>query len=117
VELKIHKTKNGEIAELVSDTTVINNVQDAVDLLGNVSYLGGNKVIVNQQQLTPEFFDLKTQIAGEILQKFSNYRMKMAIVGNFSEVNSKSLHDFIYESNKGGNIVFTSSIEEAIKKL
>ena len=56
-------------------------------------------------------------IAGEILQKFSNYRVQLAIVGNFSKYSGKSLHDFIYESNKGGQIHFVNSVSEALVKL
>ena len=39
-------------------------------------------------------------MAGEILQKFSNYRVRLAIVGDFTPYSSKSIKDFIYESNK-----------------
>ena len=67
--------------------------------------------------LTPDFFVLSTRIAGEILQKFINYQFKFAIVGDFSGYTSKPLKDFIYESNKGRDIFFVSSEEDAIEKL
>jgi hypothetical protein len=60
---------------------------------------------------------LRTGKAGEILQKFSNYRVQLAIVGDYSKYNSKSLTDFIYESNKGRNINFVNSMEEALNVL
>lgn len=105
------------LAEINSKNIVINNTEDALDLIGNCSYQGSNKIILNERNLTPDFFDLKTRIAGDILQKFSTYNMRLAIVGNFSKFTSKSLHDFIYESNKTGRIVFVNSIEEARKSL
>ncbi|WP_449401649.1 DUF4180 domain-containing protein [Chryseobacterium wanjuense] len=55
-----------------------------------------DKVIIHEKNITPEFFDLKTKIAGDILQKFSNYRVKLAIVGDFSKYESKSIKDFIF---------------------
>ncbi|HUX96186.1 MAG TPA: DUF4180 domain-containing protein [Bacteroidales bacterium] len=55
--------------------------------------------------------------AGEISQKFSNYRMKLAIIGDFSETGSKSLNDFIRESNRGGTICFVKSLEEGLSML
>jgi len=64
-----------------------------------------------------DFFDLKTGLAGEILQKFSNYRVKLAIVGDFEEVKSKSLRDFIRESNRGRTVNFVNSVEEAVERL
>lgn len=65
--------------------------------------------------MSPAFFDLKNGMAGELLQKYSNYRMQFAIVGDFSKYTSKSIQDFIYESNKVGHISFVSSLTEALK--
>ena len=39
-------------------------------------------MIIHEKNITPEFFDLKNRMAGEILQKFSNYRIRLAIVGD-----------------------------------
>lgn len=74
-------------------------------------------MILKAEQLTPDFFDLKTRVVGEILQKFSNSRMRLAIVGDFSVYTSKSLHDFIFESNKGNLINFVGSVDEALERL
>ena len=117
MELKIHNPEANPIAELQSDKTEIKEVQDALDLMGNSSYQGVSKIIVRQHHLCPEFFDLKSGVAGEILQKFSNYSMQLAIVGDFSVYKSKSLKDFIFESNKAGRIVFVATLDEAVKKL
>ena len=76
-----------------------------------------SRIIINKAAICKEFFDLSTKIAGEILQKFINYRKRIAIIGDFSIYTSKSLKDFIYECNKGKNIFFTSDVEQAIKRL
>jgi hypothetical protein len=102
-----------EIAELVTGEILIRDVQDALDLIGNCGYLGAASVIVHETDLAPGFFDLKTGLAGEILQKFSNYGMRLAIVGDFSKFTSGSLRDFIRESNRTGRILFTESAEVA----
>jgi len=60
---------------------------------------------------------LKTGVPGEILQKFSTYNMQLAIVGDFSVFSSRSLKDFIYESNKTGRILFVATMGEALQKL
>jgi hypothetical protein len=105
------------IAEVISDQIEINHVQDAVDLLGNCRYQSAESIIINERNITPDFFDLKTGIAGEVLQKFSNYNMRLAIVGEFSKYDSKSLQDFIYESNKTGSINFVNSVNQAKEQL
>lgn len=105
------------IAEIISDKIEIRDVQDALDLMADCNYQGARNIIINKKNITPGFFDLKTGIAGEILQKFSTYKVKLAIVGNFSEYTSKSLKDFIYESNNSGRVSFVSSVNEAKEKI
>jgi hypothetical protein len=107
-----HLVNDLKIAEVSSECTI--NSEDIMDLMAEASYNGCNKMILHAASMPPEFFDLKTRIAGEILQKFSNYRMKLAIVGDFSAVKSKSLNDFIRESNKWKIITFVDSIENAL---
>jgi ABC-type branched-subunit amino acid transport system substrate-binding protein len=70
-----------------------------------------------EHNLPVEFFDLKTKLAGDILQKFSTYQGRLAIVGDFTKYESKSLRDFIYESNKARRINFVSTLEEAENAL
>jgi len=105
------------IAEVVSDSIIIGSAQDALDLMADCGYQGARRIIINKKNIVADFFDLKTGIAGEILQKFSNYNVTLAIVGDFSKYSSKSLRDFIYESNKMGRINFVNSITEARESL
>lgn len=112
-------TVNGtEIAVIRSDEVCISDVQSALDLMMSVSYeTGCHSMVINKEAVIEEFFILSTRLAGEILQKFVNYQVKLAIVGDFSHYTSKPLKDFIYESNKGRDIFFVSSVESAIEKL
>lgn len=117
MKIETHNIKDTKIAEVISEANVINKVEDGIDLLGNLYYQGFDRIIIYEKNITPVFFDLKTGIAGEILQKFSNYRVQLAIVGDFSKYNSKSLNNFIYESNKGRLINFVSTLSEALGVL
>jgi hypothetical protein len=114
-EMEIGYTRvNGVcIAEVKSDKIEIRQVQDVLDLMADCDYQGARKIILHEKNIIVDFFDLKTGLAGEILQKFSNYFIELAIVGDFSKYSSQSLQDFIYESNKIGRINFVSSVEEA----
>lgn len=105
------------IAVLRSLGVLIQETQDALDLMAESTYMNSNKIIIKEDQVTPAFFDLKSGIAGEILQKFSTYNVQLAIIGDFSKYTSKSLRDFMFESNKYGRINFVSSFEEAKEKL
>ena len=110
--------KNNDIALIESDEIVISDTQSALDLIATVQYVVDcDKLIVNKASVAEDFFVLSSGIAGEILQKFINYRKKIAIVGDYSTYTSKPLKDFIYESNNGNSIYFVGSIEEALLKL
>lgn len=117
MKIETHDINDTKIAEVISDETIICKTEDRLDLLGNLYYQGFDKIIIYEKNITPDFFDLKNGIADEILQKFSTYRVRLAVVGNFAKYTSKSLNDFIYESNKGRHINFVSSCAEALKIL
>ena len=117
MKIETHIINNRRIAEVIADDLIIKTTDDGLDLLGNLYYQDFDKIIIYQQNITPDFFDLKNGIAGEILQKFSNYRVRLAIVGNFDQYGNKSIKDFIFESNKGKHINFLNSTDEALKIL
>ena len=81
--IKEHTVNGIKVAELNSDKVLIQQIQDGLDLLADLYYLGFDKIIIGEQNIVPDFFDLKNKMAGEILQKFSNYKMKLTIVGSF----------------------------------
>lgn len=117
MEIRIFVSGEFSIAELISDQIEINDQQDALDIMADAGYQGANRLIVYEKNLHPDFFDLKTRLAGEILQKFSTYKAYLAIVGDFSKYPGKSLKDFIYESNKVGRINFVTKKEDALFAL
>jgi hypothetical protein len=95
-------------------------VKDAEDILGIIAEAGMNEcngIIMDSESFDPRFFDLKTGIAGEILQKFSNYRMKLVLTGDFSNFASNSLRDFIRECNRGNTIRFLPDADEGMRWL
>lgn len=113
-----HQIGDSKIVEVESDAVVINSEQDALDLMANVGYqCGSHKIIVSKKNVNESFFDLKTGLAGAILQKFANYNVKLAIIGDFSQIESKSLRDFIFESNKKKLMLFLPDVESALREL
>lgn len=114
MSIKTHHQKDRQVAEVVSEDVIIQSAEDALGLMGDLYYQGFDKVILYQENLSVEFFDLKNGMAGEILQKFSNYRMQLAIVGDFSGYTRRSVRDFIYESNQGRQVNFVSTVAEAL---
>lgn len=117
MQISLFELNGSFFAEIQPDQLLINSVQDAVDVMMDCYYQGADLIVLKKSQLTPDFFDLKTKLAGEILQKFSTYRIKLAIVGDFSGYTSKSLQDFIHESNQGKHVNFVRDLEAAKSML
>ncbi|MCP1163888.1 MULTISPECIES: DUF4180 domain-containing protein [Bacillus] len=106
------------IAVIKNDKVLISDVQTALDLMATVQYEVDSKhIIIDKSLISDSFFDLKTRLAGDVLQKFINYRVKIAIIGDFSMYTSKSLKDFIYECNKGKDIFYLATEQQAVEKL
>ena len=105
MKTEVINKNNVDIAVINSEDILIKDLQSALDLIATVGFeTGCSRIVINKSTICEEFFDLKTRLAGEVLQKFINYNIKLAIVGDFSVYSSKSLRDFIYESNKGKDI-------------
>ncbi len=116
--IRYHTTDNNIIiAEITDSNFQIATTDDALDLFANLTEPSCSRIIIRESNLTGDFFDLKTKVAGEILQKFSNYKVKLAIIGDFSKYKSKSLQDFIRESNRGRTIFFADDFGSALSKL
>lgn len=106
-----------KLAKLISDEIVISTEREALDIIAETGYQGAGSLIIREQQVAPEFFDLKTRLAGDILQKFSNYRMRLAITGDFDKYESSSLQAFIREINRGNLVIFAANREAALVRL
>lgn len=109
-----HAIGKAMVAEVAAYEMLLAIPEDVNDLLGNAYYQGFDGMIISADKISPRFFDLKTRLAGEILQKFSTFRMRLAIVGNFSTFTSESLKSFIYESNRGSLIHFSPTTADAV---
>ena len=93
--------------------------QDAIEIIGSALSAGAAVVVLPVSWLAPNFFHLRTGVAGKMLQKFVNYGVKLAILGDVSAYTaaSSALRDFIYESNRGEVIWFVADRHELEQRL
>ncbi len=106
------------VAIIRSDALLITDTQSALDLMATVKYeTDSDCIAIPKSAVAEEFFILSTGLAGEVLQKFVTYHVKLAIIGDYSRYTSKALRDFIYESNNGNHIFFVGTEEAAIQHL
>ena len=111
--------KNGIACAVVnSNEIVITDAESALDVLKSAKYdIGTKNIVVDKKLITEDFFILSKGLAGEILQKYVNYGGRIAIYGDYSHYTSKPLKDFIYESNKGKDVFFVTTRDEAVEML
>lgn len=118
MKIEIIKTDKHSLAHIVGDEVLIRDADTAMDLLMSAKYeTGCSAVVISKELVTETFFELRTKLAGEILQKCVNYHIQLAIYGDFSGYQSKALKDFIYESNHGNDIWFLGSLDEVVRRI
>lgn len=110
----VNHTVNGQTVAELADNIKLSTTQQFLQMMMNSL---AEAVIVHQGNIDEQFFDLRSGLAGEMLQKVVNYRLRLAIVGDFSKFESKSLKALMYESNNANTIVFVRTVEEALKRL
>jgi uridylate kinase len=113
------ESRNGvTVAVVTGEGKLIADVQSALDLMASVRYeTGCERIAIGKEAVADDFFILSTRLAGDILQKFVNYQVKIAIYGDYSHYTSRPLRDFIRESNAGRDVFFVATREEALDKL
>ncbi|MGW7201817.1 DUF4180 domain-containing protein [Streptomyces chryseus] len=98
---------------------LIGGERDALDLIGDAGYQGAQWVVIPAGRFSEAFFQLRTRVAGDIVQKFANYRLGMVVLGDISHhtAESPSLRDFVRECNRGRQAWFLTDIEELRDRL
>ncbi len=100
-----------------SSDQFIRTVQNFLDVLAWGGENKTNLFELRDTNFVAEFYDLKTGLAGEVLQKVSNYGARLAIVGTFDMVMGERFRELMSESNRGSQIRFAQDREEAIQWL
>lgn len=107
------------ILQCAADGPRLESERDAVEVIGNALSARANLVIVPVSRLGDGFFSLKTRIAGEIIQKFVNYDLRLVILGDIAGhvAASDALRDFVNETNRGRQVWFLADRSELESRL
>ncbi|MFJ1569219.1 DUF4180 domain-containing protein [Streptomyces erythrochromogenes] len=93
--------------------------REALDCIGNASYQGAEWAVIPVERFDEAFFRLSTRVAGEIIQKFVQYRVGIVVLGDISRhtAASTALRDFVRECNRGRQTWFLADAEELRDRL
>ncbi len=114
---EVIETTSGKYVRCAESSEAIANRQDALDLLAYCDEAGSNLIMIDEAHLHQAFFDLKTGLAGTIMQLFTIYYVKAAIIVDLNNIKSKRFHELVYECNKRNQVNFFNEISQAEKWL
>jgi hypothetical protein len=97
---------------VASDSGIsIRSLSDISDAIG--ACLGADGLILTENDLAPEFFDLRSGLAGEVFQKFINYKLRVAIILSDPNAYGERISELAYEHRSHSMIRFLRSQEDA----
>ena len=97
---------------VASDSGIsIRSANDIPDVIA--ACLGAGGLILTEDDLAEEFFDLRTGLAGELFQKFINYRIRVAIILPDRESYGERFSELAREHASHSMIRFVRSKDEA----
>ena len=89
----------------------VQSLDDISDAIGKC--FGARGLVLTESDVSKEFFDLKTRLAGELFQKFVNYQIRLAIVLTNPSSYGERFAELAYEHSTHPIIRFFGSTEEA----
>jgi hypothetical protein len=93
--------------------------RDATDLIGELWGQDVDMIVIPTTRFADDFFVLSTRVAGEIIQKFVTYSLRLVILGDVTAhaERSSALASYIYESNRGRHVWFLPTLDDLTARL
>jgi PadR family transcriptional regulator AphA len=113
MQFKVVEKANGRYIECISAETPLCTEQDALDLVAICGENDTNLLILHADTLSDDFFKLRTGIAGQMLQKFTNYHIKTAVIMANEQLIKGKFKEMLAESNKRNDFRVFNSITDA----
>ncbi|HVV18652.1 MAG TPA: DUF4180 domain-containing protein [Pseudonocardiaceae bacterium] len=114
------ETRHGiRVMLCADDGPTLTTEQDAVDLIAESVSHQAALVVLPVARLDHRFFDLSSGIAGQVVQKFVQYRRRLALIGDISAYVDASgpLRDYVRETNHGREVWFVRDLTELDERL
>lgn len=98
------------IAELPATGPLLSSEADATDLIGQFYGQDIDTVVIPVSRMLPDFWQLRTRLAGLFIQKLIQYSMRPAFVGDLSAeiAANEALRDYVRECNRRRDVLFAA---------
>lgn len=90
-----------------------------LDLVGDALGRAAEWIVLPVARLDPDFFSLRSGVAGDVVQKLTNYRLRLAVLGDIAPLTDQStaLRDWVREANRGSTVWFVADLDELAGRL
>lgn len=116
MEVSADPQSHQEFVEGIVGVTLLENESDVIQLIGFCAENNIDRLLLHAGNFPDRFFNLKSGLAGLILQKFVNYQLKAALVLTPSHI-SGTFSDFVTETNRGNQFRVFFTRDEAKRWL
>lgn len=91
----------------------------ARDLIGDALTVGATSVVIPVERFEASFFDLGSGTAGDIVQAFVTYGLRLVVIGDLPPVasSSRAFAAFVREANRGEQTWFVSTPDDLEARL
>lgn len=98
---------------ILSAEKPIASEQDALDIIAVCMENEISRVLIHAAALADDFFDLSSRLAGNILLKLGNYRVKTVVVLDDGQKLTEKFEEFMAETNRGTSFAVFRDKEDA----
>ncbi|MEY4531242.1 MAG: hypothetical protein RLZZ156_1963 [Deinococcota bacterium] len=93
----------------------IDTFEDVINAIGQCYCM--DRLLLTETDLSPNFFDLSSGLAGELFQKCTNYRLQLAVVVKDLSIYSPRVAELTFEHQTHKSIRFFDTQEKALAWL
>lgn len=113
----LHDTPTGRYLECDPQSGLIQSEADALDLVAACGENETANLLIHAANLPEAFYDLRTGLAGAVLLKFTNYRIRAAAVLDLARSSQGRFGEFALETNRRNDFRIYPDRESAVAWL
>lgn len=107
------ENKHGCYLDCTSLAGVLSSEKDAIELISACLSSGTSNLLLHERSVSPDFFKLRTGLAGAALNKFQIYNIKVALILQDKSLLDSRFGEMVMESNKGNDFRVYDSVQAA----
>ncbi len=113
MNLKKIENEYGCYLDATSLSGILSCENDAIELISACLSSGASNLLLHERSVSPDFFRLRTGLAGAALNKFQIYHIRVALIVQDKPLLDGRFGEMVMESNKGNDFRVYDSVPAA----